>query len=184
MSDADPCDVRRRFLITIGVGDYRDTGIRNLRLAPHDARRVRDLLAPMGYEVVLPGLAGMPAWQVQSEIEQWAAAQSLAAEDVVVVYFAGHGAKGPDRHYLLWPDSVPGRWSTALATEDLARPLMHSQVGHLLVMLDTCYSASGGGEVAGLASELVATQRAAAGRWTLAAARGKQIAQESASSMP
>ena len=175
-------DEYRRFLITIGIGTYHDPAISNLPEAPTDALRVRDLLTPdpHAYEIVLPELSTLPAREVPGVIEQWTAEQDLGERDVVVVYFAGHGAKGPDRHYLYWHDTIPARWTTSVATEDLVRPLMHSPVGHLLLVLDACYAAAGGGEVAVLASDLVTTHRDAAGRWTLSSARPKQTAREAA----
>jgi WD40 repeat protein len=180
VTSGDPRTVARRFLISLGITGYRDTAIPDLDAAIDDAERVVGLLAPMNYTRVLPALASISAAAVPGEIEKWAVEQQLGPNDVVVIYIAAHGSKGPDRHYLLWPDSIPGRWSTALATEDLARPLMHGGVGNLLIMLDTCFSASGAGDAAVLASELVGTQRTAAGRWTLAAARSKEVAQDSA----
>ncbi|HEX8865499.1 MAG TPA: NACHT domain-containing protein, partial [Lentzea sp.] len=180
MTGADRLPAGRRFLISVGIGSHRDARIPDLSEAVVDAERVAGLLEPMNYTRVLPALASAPAAAVPGEIEKWAVEHELGANDVVVIYVAAHGAKGPDRHYLLWPDTEPGRWSTALATEDLARPLMHGEVGNLLIMLDTCFSASGAGDATVLASELVGTQRNAAGRWTLAAARSKEVAQDSA----
>ncbi|MDX8141690.1 WD40 repeat domain-containing protein [Lentzea sp. BCCO 10_0061] len=180
MTSGDRRTIARRFLISLGIAVYRDTAIPDLSAAVGDAERVAGLLAPMNYVRALPALASTPAASVPGEIEKWAVEQQLGPRDVVVIYIAAHGSKGPDRHYLLWPDSVPERWSTALATEDLARPLMHGGVGNLLIMLDTCFSASGAGDAAVLASELVGTQHSAAGRWTLAAARSKEVARDSA----
>ncbi|MBT2675108.1 WD40 repeat domain-containing protein, partial [Streptomyces sp. ISL-14] len=85
-----------------------------------------------------------------------------------------------DRHYLLCADTEPGLWSSALASEDLCRPLMYSPLGHLLVIVDTCYAAAGTADLAVLATELATTQRGAAGRWLLASARGKEQARENA----
>ncbi|WP_406862741.1 caspase family protein [Streptomyces sp. HUAS MG47] len=170
----------RRFLITIGVSAYRDGSIADLPGVPHDVRRVRELLLPMGYEHVLAELAEDPtAAEIAEAVEEWRHDADPGPEDVVVVYFAGHGVKPPaDRHYLLGSTARSGRTSAALAAEDLARPLMHSELGHLLVVLDTCYAGAGAGEISALAAELARTQRVAAGRWVLASARGKEQAKE------
>lgn len=129
---------RRRFLITLGVDHYRDGCIPDLAEAAKDAGRIRDLLVPMGYRVAMPDLVSVSVRDIPMEIDRWAVHQELDANDVVVVYFAGHGAKGIDgRHYLMVADTVPELWSTALATEDFTRPLMHSKLGNLLVVLDT-----------------------------------------------
>ncbi|MBR8641805.1 caspase family protein [Streptomyces tuirus] len=176
-----PHGAERRFLVSIGVGAYRDAGIADLPQALPDATRVRDLLAPMGYEPALAEVSANPtADALRRGIDRWAAGTDLGPRDVVVLYFAGHGAKAPDRHYLLCADTEPGLWSSALASEDLCRPLMYSPLGHLLVIVDTCYAGAGATDLATLAAELATTQRGAAGRWLLASARGKEQARENA----
>ncbi|MFE2580361.1 caspase family protein [Streptomyces sp. NPDC059378] len=171
----------RRFLIAVGVGTYADAGIDDLPGVPADVARVRELLEPMDYAVVLPELAADPGKDLVGRIEDWVLETDLGPRDAVVVYFAGHGVKAADRrHYLLCADSRPGRYTTALASEDLCRPLMTSPVGHLLVVLDTCYAGAGTEDIARLAAELASSQRGTAGRWMMAAARGKERARENA----
>ncbi|WP_432040770.1 caspase family protein [Streptomyces chartreusis] len=169
----------RRFLIAIGVGSFRNAGLDALPGVEADVRRVCDLLEPMGYQSVLQALAHDPTRDAITDgIEDWALETCLGPEDVVVVYFAGHGVCEEDRHYLLCADSRPDRWSRALAAEDLARPLVKSKVGHLLVMLDTCYAAAGTTDISRLALGLADLHRGRANRWHLAAARAKERAKE------
>jgi hypothetical protein len=113
-------------------------------------------------------------------IENWAEEALLGPQDIVVVYFAGHGFRAADRHYLQCADSQPGRRARALAADDLARPLVMSEVGHLLVMLDTCYAAAGTQDINRLAGELAHLHRERANRWHLAAARAKDRAKDNA----
>ncbi|MFE2733909.1 caspase family protein [Streptomyces sp. NPDC059349] len=170
----------RRFLIAAAVGTFRDPGIRELPGAAEDVRRVRDLLEPMGYEAVLTDLAVDPTKSDLAEgIEDWTHEAALGPEDVVVVYFAGHGISEDDRrHYLLCTDAKAGRIARALAAEDLARPLVMSPVGHLLVMLDTCYAAAGTNDISRLASDLANIHRERANRWHLASAHARGLAKE------
>ncbi|MEV7278405.1 caspase family protein [Streptomyces sp. NPDC093111] len=169
----------RRFLLTIGVSAYADPGIPDLPGVPEDVRRLRELLLPMGYETALDPLAADPtAAAIQEAVEDWAHDTDPGPEDIVVVYFAGHGAKAADRHYLLGSTARPGRYSAALAAEDLARPLLLGEAGHVLVVLDTCFAGAGASEIAALATELAHTRRGPAGRWMLATARGKERARE------
>ncbi|WP_345602230.1 caspase family protein [Streptomyces chumphonensis] len=166
-------------MIAAGVGRFHNPGLDALPGVETDVRRVRALLEPMGYESVLTRLAHDPARDDLVEgIEDWALGTCLEPEDVVVVYFAGHGVCEEDRHYLLCTDSRPGRTSRALAAEDLARPLVMSKVGHLLVMLDTCYAGAGTADISRLALGLADLHRGRANRWHLAAARAKERAKE------
>ncbi|KAB1142340.1 hypothetical protein F7R91_29255 [Streptomyces luteolifulvus] len=171
--------VNRRLLIAVGASTYQDDAIKDLPGVANDVQQVCGLLEPMGYERVLVGLCENPdSRDLPEGIEGWALENDLGPHDVVVVYFAGHGTKAADRHYLLCGNTQYGRWTTALATEDLCRPLLTSPVGHLLVMLDTCYAGAGAEDVSVLAAELAGAQRRAAGRWLLAAARSKERAKE------
>ncbi|MFJ8159158.1 caspase family protein [Streptomyces sp. NPDC094468] len=171
--------VERRFLIAAGVGTFRTPGIDGLPGVGRDVQRIQGLLEPMGYESVLPALARDPSRAALAEgIEDWVLETDLGPEDVVVVYFAGHGVHEEDRHYLLCTDTRPGRWTRALAAEDLARPLVKSSVGHLLVILDTCFAAAGTADISRLAGDLANLHRGRANRWHLAAARSKDWARE------
>ncbi|MFB8128627.1 caspase family protein, partial [Streptomyces mirabilis] len=171
----------RRFLITAGVETYQDSGITDLPGAVRDAKRVRELLEPMGYTHVLPGLVRNPTRAMLAEdIEIWAEEALLGPQDIVVVYFAGHGIRAFDRHYLQCADSQAGRRARALPAEDLARPLVMSGVGHLLVMLDTCYAGAGTQDINRMAGDLAHLHRERANRWHLAAARAKDRAKDNA----
>ncbi|MER7763060.1 caspase family protein, partial [Streptomyces sp. NPDC097619] len=178
-TEATAGTVGRRFLIAVGAGTFRDSGIGPLPGVKGDVRRVRVLLEKMGYESVLTDLAHDPARHDLAEgIEDWTVQAGLGADDVVVVYFAGHGVSAEDRHYLLCSDSKPGRWTRALAAEDLARPLLGSEVGHLLVILDTCWAGAGTADISRLALDLADLPRGRANRWHLAAARADEPAKE------
>ena len=73
-------------------------------------------------------------------------------EDHLVVYIAGHGEvldEGGGRHVLLTADTDPDDIADALPTLRLAdKMLLGTPVQRLLLLLDTCYSGSGGNQVA------------------------------------
>ena len=169
----------RRFLVSVGVGTYRDSSITALPGATADAERVAGLLAPMGYERVLSEVSSNPSHSELAEgLDEWVYETELGPEDTVVVYFAGHGRKEGQEHYLLCSNHRPGRWSTAVRADELAKPLVRSAVGHLLVILDTCFASAGTESIATLATQLTHTQRGGAQRAMIAAARGKETAKE------
>ncbi|MET7687470.1 caspase family protein [Streptomyces sp. NPDC005483] len=169
----------RRFLVSVGVSTYQDSGITALPGATVDASRVADLLVPMGYERVLAGVSANPSRnKLVDELDEWVYEAELGPEDTVVLYFAGHGVKEGAEHYLLCSDHRPGRWSTAVRADELAKPMVRSTVGHLLVVLDTCFASAGTESVATLATQLTHTRRGSAQRAMIAAARGKETAKE------
>lgn len=67
MTDLGRAEVCRRFLIAFGVGRYHDSRIADLPGAPADARRLTELLLPMGYKAVLTELADVPAKDVEEK---------------------------------------------------------------------------------------------------------------------
>ncbi|MDO0937558.1 caspase family protein [Streptomyces sp. DG2A-72] len=103
----------RRFLVSVGVGTYKDSGIPDLPGATVDAERVARLLAPMGYTRVLGELSSNPSRGALVEgLDEWAYEAELGPEDTVVVYFAGHGQKdGQDQlPAVLEPPAEPLVW--------------------------------------------------------------------------
>ncbi|WP_406120666.1 caspase family protein [Streptomyces sp. NBC_00989] len=179
--------VGRRFFLALGVGRYCHLPAHEqLGQVPADTRAVRDLFAGLGYQPVLPGLGEYDtADQIRQKLRHWSTDAALTTDDVVVLYFAGHGlVQDRDRHYLLCWDSRADEdaATTALATEDLVRILCRGELRHLLLVLDTCAGGAGGAEAAALALQSIAYRHGgdgtSSGLWFLASARRKDIAEE------
>ncbi|MFF4269597.1 caspase family protein [Streptomyces sp. NPDC001536] len=179
--------IGRRFFVALGVGRYCHLPAdEQLALVPADVRAVRELFTGLGYQVVLPGLGEYDtADQVRQKLRHWSADTGLTADDVVVLYFAGHGlVQHRDRHYLLCWDSRPDEdaATTALATEDLVRILCRGKLRHLLLVLDTCAGGAGSAEATALALQSIAYRHGgegtSSGLWFLASARRKDLAEE------
>ncbi|MEU7180844.1 MULTISPECIES: caspase family protein [Streptomyces] len=175
----------RRFFIALGSGRYRHLPEdEQLRSVPKDVRATTELFATFGYESVLSGLGEYDgAEQIRQKLSHWSEDTVLTSDDVVVVYFAGHGSvEERDRHYLLCWDSRDGDLATtALATEDLVRILCRGNLRHLLLILDTCAGSAGGAEASAVALQTIAYRNAHAdstGLWFLASARRKDIAED------
>ncbi|MGX9884318.1 caspase family protein [Streptomyces sp. NPDC002276] len=179
--------VGRRFFLALGVGRYCHLPAHEqLGQVPADARAVRDLFAGLGYQPVLPGLGEYDtAEQIRQKLRHWSTDAALTTDDVVVLYYAGHGlVQDRDRHYLMCWDSRADEdaATTALATEDLVRILCRGELRHLLLVLDTCSGGAGGAEAAALALQSLAYRHGgdgtSSGLWFLASARRKDIAEE------
>ncbi len=145
------------------------------------------LFGSFGYQAVLPGLGEYDgAEQIRQKLRHWSADVALTADDVVVVYFAGHGSvEERDRHYLLcWDSQDEDLATTALATEDLLRILCRGSLRHLLLILDTCAGGAGSAEASAVALQAIAYRNVrggtSTGLWFLASARRKDIAEDGA----
>ncbi|MEU6976801.1 caspase family protein [Streptomyces sp. NPDC046371] len=178
--------VVRRFFIALGVGKYCHLPKEDqLASVPSDVGAISRLFQGFGYEAVLPGLGEYEsADQIRRKLTHWSSDVDLTADDVVVLYFAGHGAvEDRDRHYLLcWDSREDDLVSSALATEDLVRILCRGDLRHLLLILDTCSAGVGSAEAAAVALQTIAYRStsgtASTGLWFLGSARHKDIAED------
>ncbi|WP_246430554.1 caspase family protein [Streptomyces rectiverticillatus] len=176
----------RKFFIALGSGKYCHLPKEEqLASVPTDVRATTELFQDFGYELALPGLGDYEsADQVRRKLTHWSSDVDLAADDVVVMYFAGHGSvEERDRHYLLCWDSLEDDLvSSALATEDLVRILCRGELRHLLLILDTCSAGVGNADAAAVALQTIAyrttSDRASTGLWFLGSARHKDIAED------
>jgi hypothetical protein len=74
---------------------------------------------------------------------QWLS--GMTREDVLVIYYSGHGERVTGQHYLLTRDSRPGTgitWS-AFAVGQLGHMLSEASAEYVLVFVDACYSGQG-----------------------------------------
>ncbi|MET7484084.1 caspase family protein [Streptomyces sp. NPDC005538] len=173
----------RRFFIALGSGRYRHLAeSEQLAFVPDDIRAARELFTSLGYTMVLPGLGEYEgAEQIRQKLRHWFSDTAPTGDDVVVLYFAGHGAVEPgDRHYLFnWDSDPEDLAATALATEDLVRILAKGDLRHLLLILDTCAGGAGGADAVTTALNRLARQAGGTGStglWFLASARRKDTA--------
>ncbi|OKI15190.1 hypothetical protein A6A08_11735 [Nocardiopsis sp. TSRI0078] len=112
-----------------------------------DVRTVRNLFTGFGYAPVLEGIGDYgSANDIREKVRRWMADVEPGEEDVVVLYFAGHGhAPDRDRHHLCcWDTREETPAATAPATEDLVRILCEGRLRRLLLVLDTCAAWSPG----------------------------------------
>lgn len=172
------------YLIRIGVGQYAQGADWTLPGVPDDTQRVGELFARLGYRHVLPELISDPTVeQVRRTLHPWLVSSERRSDDVVVLYYAGHGINSGQRHYLLCADSDERMLTTtALPTEDIGRMLDGSTVQHVLVILDCCFAGAGAGELAAVVHQLIRVRRTdehcGTGMWWMAAARPRDEAEE------
>ncbi len=148
-----------RYLIAIGLPSSDGMRLPHLPYVEHDVDAVAAVLTrEHGYQRVLADdiPLGAPAPVIRRELSAWFGSPGRRDDDLVVVYIAGHG--GPagrmGRHHLFTTDSTPLQpGETAIQTGQLASLFFEgagTHPGSVLLILDTCYSASGGGEIAAM----------------------------------
>jgi Caspase domain len=149
--------IDKRWAVVIGIGEYQAENIPNLEYAPADARAVKDFLesdAAGPFDEVLyleneeaTGAAMREALFVFLQQADW--------DDLVVIYYAGHGAPDPgrpDNLYLLPTDAdINALASTGFPMWDVKTALRRQIASErVLVIADACHSAgTADGDVVG-----------------------------------
>nr|WP_239098698.1 caspase family protein [Micromonospora qiuiae] len=146
-----------------------------------DVATVASLFERFGYRRALAGLGEYAtAEHVRRVMSHWCQDAGIGADDVVAVYYAGHGLVD-DRHYLLcWDSTETDLAASALPTEDLVRILTRTGLRNLLLILDTCYGGAGSADAARVALQTLSRRltgdAAIAGMWFLSSARSRDEA--------
>ncbi|MGW5471523.1 caspase family protein [Streptomyces chartreusis] len=172
----------KRFLFAAGTHHYPDEPqLEDLAGVDEDVARVAKLFEGMGYTRILPHLARDPrARDLVRDLEEWLTHPERSEEDVLVLYYAGHGLRHPKLrgHYLMCHDSRIDRpTGTCVKSSDLAGLLASSPVRHVLLMVDTCYAGAGTAEMAVITHDLADLRgEDDEGPWLLAAARAREQA--------
>ena len=140
----------QRWAVIIGVGEYQDRAIPPLQFASRDAESFAEFLRseraggtgyhPNNVKVLLNKDATVK--NVRTALFTFL--RGVTEDDVVVIYFAGHGLPDPDRMddlYLLTHDSeianLPG---TALPMKELQDAIRRTYAHDIIVITDACHS--------------------------------------------
>ncbi|MFC8225156.1 caspase family protein [Streptomyces sp. NPDC057287] len=173
-----------RYLVAAGTRHYREAP--ELPLAHEDVHRATELFVSMGYERVLTAVSYDPdCASFENALADWCHTPGLTADDVVVVYYAGHGDRSPAGQYrLACADSEPGRPRSWLSLPNLAEILATSPVRNVLFVVDACHAAAATAEIGTVTDTIVAGRgrgdRFGGGTWLLASARHRDLAVDGA----
>ena len=150
--------VKRRWAIVVGVSEYKaERGkLQSLQYADRDATAFRDFLVskaggsfPSKNVLLLTNKAATTAGLRKA---LFSFAKSAIKEDLLVIFFSGHGASDPDRPknlYLLTYDTDPSDIAaTAFPMDDIKKALANTIEAHRVVVLaDACHSGGVAGDV-------------------------------------
>ena len=152
---------REQWAVVIGVGQYNSSAIPQLRYTVPDAELVHQVLVGQGgfkKENVLL-LTDKTERKPTLRDLKWALgtflARSAKKDDLIVIFFAGHGAPEIDPRgaesdglakYLVPSDADPNDlYSTALPMDEFQTIFDRIEADKVVVFLDACYSGAAGG---------------------------------------
>ncbi|MCB0122163.1 MAG: caspase family protein, partial [Caldilineaceae bacterium] len=144
-----------RWAIVVGISRYQHQAM-NLRFAHRDAEKLCELIqTPSGGAFAQDHIIKLIDEEATTANITRALRSFLkkpASEDIVLIYFACHGAPDPDRPdivYLLTHDTVPTDISgTALPMREIDLCLRENlQAERVILIADTCHSAAIGGKI-------------------------------------
>lgn len=139
-------DNARRFsegtrAIVVGVGDYRGSGLPDLPACPKEAAEIAAaLVSPSSWAVPASQVRLIPDFEGTAEGILAAvrdAAGKATADDIVILYFAGHG-QNEDGGFILRTGPREADPDRGLSREDLAAALGETRARGVLVFLDCC----------------------------------------------
>jgi filamentous hemagglutinin family protein len=133
-------------LMTVGINQYSDSDI-NLKYSVADAELIATTIKNNSNLIASKALIDEKATKPQILAELKELSQG-AQQDVLVIYFAGHGmALGKEWYFLPYetkleptPEQIAKQGVTGTELSDIFK---NSKIQHILLMVDACYSGAG-----------------------------------------
>jgi ATP-dependent Clp endopeptidase proteolytic subunit ClpP len=164
-------DPRRSRAVLIGTSVYQDESLPDVPSVANNLADLAAVLADPGTGVFAPECCTV----VENSTDVRAVARLLtdvasAAEDVLFIYYAGHGILGARRHelYLGLPETdVDGLHYSALSMDWMRDVLLNSRAATKVLVLDCCFSGRGLDDVLADEESVVLSQVGVSGTYTL-----------------
>jgi len=130
----------RRIGVVIGIDEY-DPPIARLSSAVSDARAMADALRTIGFDAVFELYDDDASRTKIMELLRSKLSREVGPNDLLVVYFAGHGMRGGDgESYLLPRDSTSDVSRRGLSMQYLKEVALGLEVRAVLYLVDACLS--------------------------------------------
>lgn len=154
-----------RKALVIASYEYEDQSLRRLAAPPRDAENFSRVLSYPdigGFEVKT--LLGDPSYKVNQEIEAMFA--NRKSDDVVLLYFSGHGIKDDDGmlYFATIDTNRKMLRSTAIQALFVNDVMRHSRSRRQILILDCCYSGAFARGLVAKADRAIGTKERLAGR--------------------
>lgn len=171
------------YAVIIGIGDYQDNRIPDLRFTENDAQGLYDVLTDPAYGGIPPEHIKLllhknaTVSNIKSAIGTWLRAQ-VREYDTVLIYYAGHGApEGNETYWVTYEANIDDLYATALSNNEVSDMLTRIQSKRMITFLDACYSAATVKRTRGtrgMPIEIPWEKFQGEGRITITASNGKQ----------
>ncbi len=130
---------RKRIAVTIGVGAYHRPWT-PLAATVKDAAHMRDLFRAMGFDEVIHVPQGEATREGILKVLEVDLPLLVEEQDLVVVYFAGHGATIAGQSHLAAIDSTRDLEQTGLSIDHLKEISLRLRSLHVLYLMDACFA--------------------------------------------
>lgn len=182
-----PLPLGETYAVIIGVGEYLDEKIPDLRFTVNDAQGLYEVLTdpehggvPDDHVKLLLNEKVTPR-NIKYAIGTWLKRQ-VKEEDTVIIYYAGHGApEGPETYWVTHDASIDDLYSTALSNNEIFDMLNRLRSKRLITFLDSCYSAATvkrKAQTRDIVTEIPWEKFSGEGKATISASDGKQLSLE------
>ena len=171
------------YAVIIGISDYQDDRIPDLRFTENDAQGLYDVLTDPAYGGIPPEHIKLllhknaTVSNIKSAIGTWLRAQ-VGEDDTVLIYYAGHGApEGNETYWVTYEANIDDLYATALSNNEVSDMLTRIQSKRMITFLDACYSAATVKRTRGtrgMPIEIPWEKFQGEGRITITASNGKQ----------
>lgn len=128
----------RRLAVTIGIDSYQS--LPKLKVARSDARHISDRLSAMGFEVIAQLEDGQATRAGIMKLLRERMPEKIGPNDLVLVYFAGHGFSEGDLGYLVPQDADSRVTKTAVSMHELKDSALRWPNRHTMFVVDACFS--------------------------------------------
>lgn len=189
-----------KWAVVIGIGEYANPGVGNLKYSAKDAQSFYDYLITEG---------GFPQDNVLLLLNEKATLVGIKTalgkflqekamkDDLVFIYYSGHGAPeinssstdgdGLTKYIVTYDADPDNLFATALPMDDINKIFERLQAGKIVFFIDSCYSGASGGKTfaagdvkAGNISDNFLNQISSAkGRLLITASSANEVALES-----
>jgi uncharacterized caspase-like protein len=175
------------YAVIIGISEYQDERIPDLRFTVNDAQGLYDILTNFDYGRVHPEnitlLLNEEATDrnIKRAIGKWLGRRATE-DDTVIIYYSGHGApEGGETYWVTHNARIDDLYTTALNSNDIADMLDRIAAKRVVLFLDSCYSAATvnlPNQTRSLRTEIPWRQFTGKGRVIISASDGTQLSLE------